>query len=115
MQDNGTYVANLGFLQDHHVYRVHLKIPRVVEETCKIIHEATIVDSRVSKSGPESEIMLSLRLDGIHGHLQSILTLDSIEIAVRASVLKSQDGTPSLKRGVSIVSKLERSEKCVLS
>ncbi|GMT05947.1 hypothetical protein PENTCL1PPCAC_28121, partial [Pristionchus entomophagus] len=75
----------------------------------QITHEGDlpISDSIVKNLGADSEIILSVRLDGIHGHLQSILTLNSTQIAVRASVLKSQDGTPSLKRGVSIVSKID--------
>ncbi|KAF8355609.1 hypothetical protein PRIPAC_97232 [Pristionchus pacificus] len=120
----GNFIVNLGFLQDHHVYKVHITLPCIVAESEKvrdvsrmIVHTGhlPIGDIVVRSMRAETEFILSIRLDGLHGHLQSKIKMESVEMTVRSSVLKSQDGTPSLKRGVSIVSTLERPTTSPLS
>ncbi|GMT35756.1 hypothetical protein PFISCL1PPCAC_27053, partial [Pristionchus fissidentatus] len=110
--------ANLGFLQDQHVYLIHVSLPLSTSSMSK--REVTangdlpVQTATVEKKDDHSELSLEIRLEGVHGQVQSRLSLDAlsppIDIVLRASVLKSHDGTPSLKHGISIVSRLDNDD-----
>ncbi|GMT06881.1 hypothetical protein PENTCL1PPCAC_29055, partial [Pristionchus entomophagus] len=112
------FFVNLGFLQDQHIYAIHVPLPIVTSSMVRS-HVASegdlpIESATVTNKEEKSELELEVKLDGVHGQLQSQVTLDSlspkISLVFRASVLKSHDGTPSLKKGISIVARLDNDD-----
>ncbi|GMR63101.1 hypothetical protein PMAYCL1PPCAC_33296, partial [Pristionchus mayeri] len=101
-------------LQDQHIYAIHVPLP---------VTTATMERSLVTPDGDlpvqsvtvktregKTELELEIKLDGVHGQVQSSVALavePAIKLVLRASVLKSHDGTPSLKHGISIVARLD--------
>ncbi|KAF8354704.1 hypothetical protein PRIPAC_96327 [Pristionchus pacificus] len=106
------------YVEDQHIYAIHLPLPvmtTTLERNLVSPQGDLPVESVTVKTKEEkTELELEVKLDGVHGQVQSRVTLDNISpkivLVLRASVLKSHDGTPSLKSGISIVARLDNDD-----
>ena len=124
LKKDGSFSMNLGFLQEHHIYNVRLDLPIKIGDGESILGETnepsiTVESARSHVEEGHSVLSLNLKLDSIHGQSHFVAQLNHTEpptvLAIKANILKSHEGTPSLKTGITIVARLDNDDSSSIS